>query len=59
LDWIANQGSPVINLDKLTYAGNMGNLAKLNGDSPHIFVDVITSGIMAEEAKQMNAALIH
>jgi dTDP-4-dehydrorhamnose reductase len=59
LDWIANQGSPVINLDKLTYAGNVRNLARLNGDSRHIFVNVITPGIMAEEAKQMNAALIH
>ena len=38
LDWIANQDSPVINLDKLTYAGNVRNLAKLNGDPRHIFV---------------------
>ncbi len=38
LDWIANQDSPVINLDKLTYAGNVRNLAKLNGDTRHIFV---------------------
>ncbi len=38
LDWIASQESPVINLDKLTYAGNVRNLAKLNGDSRYIFV---------------------
>jgi dTDP-glucose 4,6-dehydratase len=29
---------PVINLDKLTYAGNLENLASLQGDSRHIFV---------------------
>ena len=38
LDWIANQGSPIINLDKLTYAGNVRNLAGLNGDPRYIFV---------------------
>ena len=38
LDWIAAEGSPVVNLDKLTYAGNRGNLASLDGDSRHIFV---------------------
>ena len=29
LDWIAATGEPVVNLDKLTYAGNLGNLAPL------------------------------
>lgn len=38
LDWIASAGEPVINLDKLTYAGNPGNLASLNNDARHIFV---------------------
>ncbi|MHB8622302.1 MAG: dTDP-glucose 4,6-dehydratase [Sulfuricaulis sp.] len=38
LDWIANEGSPVINLDKLTYAGNIRNLSSLNGDQRHIFI---------------------
>ena len=27
LDWLAAAGEPVVNLDKLTYAGNLGNLA--------------------------------
>jgi dTDP-glucose 4,6-dehydratase len=27
-----------VNLDKLTYAGNLGNLASLKGDARHIFV---------------------
>ena len=38
LDWIASGGSPVVNLDKLTYAGNIQNLASLSGDPRHIFV---------------------
>ena len=38
LDWIAGTGEPVLNLDALTYAGNLENLASLQGDSRHIFV---------------------
>jgi dTDP-glucose 4,6-dehydratase len=33
LDWLAHGGEPVVNLDKLTYAGNRLNLAPLDGDS--------------------------
>ncbi|MBN4688628.1 GDP-mannose 4,6-dehydratase, partial [Escherichia coli] len=29
---------PVVNLDKLTYAGNLDNLASLQGDARHTFV---------------------
>ena len=38
LDWLRHYHEPVINLDKLTYAGNLENLASLNGDGRHIFV---------------------
>ncbi|ABO56208.1 dTDP-glucose 4,6-dehydratase [Burkholderia vietnamiensis] len=38
LDWLAQSNEPVINLDKLTYAGNLENLASLQGDARHIFV---------------------
>lgn len=38
LDWLACHDEPVINLDKLTYAGNLDNLASLQGDTRHIFV---------------------
>ena len=38
LDWLAQTDEPVLNLDKLTYAGNMENLASLQGDPRHIFV---------------------
>jgi dTDP-glucose 4,6-dehydratase len=38
LDWIAATGEPVVNLDKLTYAGNLENLAALKADTRHVFV---------------------
>ena len=38
LDWLAEHDEPVINLDKLTYAGNLENLSSLNNDARHIFV---------------------
>ena len=38
LDWLAKSDETVINLDKLTYAGNLQNLASVTGDSRHIFV---------------------
>jgi dTDP-glucose 4,6-dehydratase len=37
LDWLAGNNEPVINLDKLTYAGNLENLASLKGNASHIF----------------------
>ena len=38
LDWLAQSDEPVVNLDKLTYAGNRENLASLASDVRHIFV---------------------
>ena len=38
LDWIAVTGESVVNLDCLTYAGNLENLAALKNDPRHIFV---------------------
>lgn len=38
LDWLAQSDEPVVNLDKLTYAGNLETLASLKGDPRHIFV---------------------
>ena len=39
LDWLAEpQAELVVNLDKLTYAGNLETLASLSGDSRHVFV---------------------
>ncbi|WP_234193937.1 dTDP-glucose 4,6-dehydratase [Pseudacidovorax sp. NFM-22] len=38
LDWLAGADEPVVNLDKLTYAGNLQTLASLDGDKRHVFV---------------------
>ena len=38
LDWVAQSQEPVVNMDKLTYAGNPENLASLQGNPGHIFV---------------------
>ena len=38
LDWLAASDEPVINLDKLTYAGNPETLASLQGDARHQLV---------------------
>jgi dTDP-glucose 4,6-dehydratase len=38
LDWIAGSDESVVNLDKLTYAGNLETLASLQGDARHVFV---------------------
>ena len=48
LDWLAQTSEPVINLDKLTYAGNLETLASLQGDARHIFVqgDIGDSGLV-------------
>ncbi len=49
LDWLAQSDEPVINLDKLTYAGNLESLASLEGDARHLFVqgDIGDSALMA------------
>jgi dTDP-glucose 4,6-dehydratase len=38
LDWLAASDEPVVNLDKLTYAGNPETLASLQGDARHQLV---------------------
>jgi dTDP-glucose 4,6-dehydratase len=38
LDWLAQSDEALINLDKLTYAGNRENLAALADDPRHLFV---------------------
>ncbi|HBO77609.1 MULTISPECIES: dTDP-glucose 4,6-dehydratase [Cupriavidus] len=38
LDWLAQPGADsIVNVDKLTYAGNLKTLASLEGDGRHIF----------------------
>ena len=38
LDWLAGSDEAVVNLDALTYAGNVHNLDSLRGNPHHIFV---------------------
>ena len=39
LDWLANPAAEgIVNLDKLTYAGNLATLQSLSGDARHAFV---------------------
>jgi len=49
LDWLAGSDETVVNLDKLTYAGNVHNLAPLTGDPRHTFVqgDIGDGGLVA------------
>ncbi len=50
LDWLQQSDEPVVNVDKLTYAGNLENLTSLQGDRRHIFVqgDIGDAGMIAE-----------
>lgn len=38
VDWLAESDEPVVNFDKLTYAGNLNNLRSVWQDPRHIFV---------------------
>jgi len=38
LQWLAAEAAPLVNLDKLTYAGNPGNLTTISGDPRYSFV---------------------
>ena len=39
LDWFANSDESIVNVDKLTYAGNLDNLKALSQDRRYIFVN--------------------
>src|SRR5437867_5859545 len=49
LDWLAQTDEPVVNIDNLTYAGNLENLASLHADERHVFVkgDIGDSALLA------------
>ena len=38
LDWVAHTDETIVNLDKLTYAGNLESLASLKNNPRHVFV---------------------
>ena len=62
LDWLAQSDEPVVNLDKLTYAGNLNNLAGLRDDPRHVFVkgDIGDSALVASLlARHRPRAVLH
>ncbi len=62
LDWIAGECGPVVNLDALTYAGNLENLISVQGDAGYTFVHgnicdaELVAGILAEHRPR---AVVH
>ncbi|HEY0797261.1 MAG TPA: dTDP-glucose 4,6-dehydratase [Acidisarcina sp.] len=48
LDWMKAEKSKLLNLDKLTYAGNLRNLSALENEPRHIFVrgDICDAGLV-------------
>jgi dTDP-D-glucose 4,6-dehydratase len=38
LDWVAHSDEKIVNLDKLTYAGNLESLVSLKNNPQHVFV---------------------
>lgn len=62
LDWLAQSQEPVINYDKLTYAGNLNNLTSLKNDARHIFVQAdINDGEVLKQllAQHQPRAIVH
>ncbi len=62
LDWLGATSESVVNVDKLTYAGNLENLAEISGNPSHVFVqcDIGDSKTIAQLlAKHRPRALVN
>jgi dTDP-glucose 4,6-dehydratase len=62
LDWLAQSDEPILNIDKLTYAGNLNNLTSLKDDPRHIFarVDICDqSAVSALFTEHRPRAIVH
>jgi dTDP-glucose 4,6-dehydratase len=62
LSTLAETGEPVVNLDKLTYAGNLRNLERLRDDPRHVFVqgDICDRQLIKDVLKKHNPrAIVH
>jgi dTDP-glucose 4,6-dehydratase len=62
LDWLDQGDETVVNLDALTYAGNLANLASLQGDARHVFVrgDIADRGLVDHLlAQHRPRAIVH
>ena len=54
LDWLASCDESVVSLDKLTYAGNLENLASVHSDPRHVFIqgDIADGDLVAKLLSQ-------
>jgi dTDP-glucose 4,6-dehydratase len=62
LDWLATIGTPAVNLDKLTYAGNPANLASVHDNPNYTFVqgDICDAALVASLlAEHKPRAIVH
>jgi dTDP-glucose 4,6-dehydratase len=62
LNWLAEEKTPVVNLDKLTYAGNLNNLSQIEHHSSHHFVqgDICNRSLVRELLKKYRPrAIVH
>src|SRR6266446_5328872 len=62
LDWLGNESAAIVNLDKLTYAGNLGSLQSVRNDPRHVFVqgDIGAPGLVtALLEKYRPSAIVH
>ncbi len=62
LDWLARSAEGVVNLDALTYAGNLESLRSLEGDPRHVFVrgDICDAALLDSLlAKHRPRAIVH
>ena len=62
LEWIGHCSETVINYDKLTYAGNLNNLASVNQNPRHLFIrgDICDTDKVASLLKQHRPrAIVH
>jgi dTDP-glucose 4,6-dehydratase len=62
LDWFQQSDERVVNLDALTYAGNLRNLASLQGDARHVFVqgDIVDRALVDQLfAEHRPRAVLH
>lgn len=62
LDWLKHFDEPIVNIDKLTYAGNLYNLHSIENDSRHTFVhtDINDTKLIASLLQQHKPrAIVH
>jgi dTDP-glucose 4,6-dehydratase len=60
LNWLSKNDEKVINVDKLTYAGNLQNLKAVENNSNHLFVkeDILNKDIISKLIKDYNPRYI-